>query len=222
MNREKRILNPSNKVFKSYGLKISELDHNIRSITREYELNFEEVSNIFQELIDTVVYDEKMAAIGFLTRFKKLFNDSIVILYKKALSNHCNTWAFCDSSMIKIIGPYLAKKQKSNLAKSTIKEWSCSSELWVKRASLVIFLKRVMIKKDFDEKLFYNLTERLIDDDEDYIKKALGWMIKTCSKNKPNFIFQYLMENRDKFDRSTLRTSCEKLNDDLKQDVLNS
>jgi len=218
--REKRILNPSGSRFISYGLKVSQLDKIVRSVVDEYEIKYKEALEVFRLLVDTNVHDEKMAAISFISRFKRHFNKAIITTYHNTLRTHCNTWAFCDSSMIKVLGPYFAKKENKELAYETIKKWSTSDHLWVRRASLVIFLKRAMTQKDFNQVFLFKLLENMIDDPEDYIQKAVGWTLKTCSKYKPQVIYQYLMENHDHFSRITLRTASEKLSTSLKQKVL--
>lgn len=219
--REKRILNSSNQNFISYGLKISEIDKIVRSILKHYKLDFKQASQIFKKLVDTDIYDEKMAAISFISRFKKKFDDSLIEVYENTLKTHCDTWAFCDSSMIKIIGPYLAKKKKRDLANQIIEKWSDSNNLWVNRASLVVFLKITMLHKNFDEMSLYRLLENLMDDSEGYIQKAVAWALKTCSKYKPKLIFDFLLDNHDRFSRSILRTACEKLPETLRRKLLN-
>jgi len=217
---EKRIINPIDPKFITYGLKVSQIDKIVRSIVNEYDINFEEACEGFKLLMDTHNHDEKMAAISFINRYKRHFNDYIVELYFQMLKNNCDTWAFCDSSMIKVLGPYLAKKGNKDLANKIIEKWSKSSHLWVRRASMVIFLKITMIHKDFDIDLLHKLTERLLNDSEQYIQKGIGWMLKTCSKYKPKVIFKYLLKNQVRFTRATLRTACEKFPDKLKNEIL--
>jgi len=217
---EKRIINSTDPKFMSYGLKVSQIDEIVRSIVNKYDINFEEACEGFKLLMDTHNHDEKMAAISFINRYKRYFNDYIVGLYFQTLRNNCDTWAFCDSSMIKVLGPYLAKKENKVLANKIIEKWSKSSHLWVRRASMVIFLKITMVHKDFDTEFLYKLTERQINDSEQYIQKTIGWMLKTCSKYKPKVIFKYLLKNRIRFTRATLRTACEKFPDELKNKIL--
>lgn len=219
-DREKKILNPTDPKFVSYGLKISQIETIIRNFLKKYDLTYEEAYQGFNLLIGTHIHDEKMAAISFINRFKRYFDDNIIDLYYKALKNHCDTWAFCDSSMIKVIGPYLAKKENTDLARKTIQKWAASDHLWVKRASLVVFLKIAMIHKDFDETFLFNLVEAIVSDPENYIQKAIGWTLKTCSKYKSKAIYNYLIKNRTLFPRETLRTASEKLSDDLKEKIL--
>ena len=122
--------------------------------------------------------------------------------------------------MIRIIGPFLGKKGNEELALKTIKKWSNSDEMWVRRASMVILLKLVMLRKDFDKDYVFSLVEKMNQTSEDYIQKGIGWMLKTCSNYKPDVIFNYLMENKIALSRLILRYASEKLTKEKRAEVL--
>ena len=44
-----------------------------------------------------------------------------------------------------------------------------------------------------------------------YIEKGIGWLLKTCSKYKPEVIIEYLSKNKKKLSRLILRYASEKL-----------
>ena len=92
-----------------------------------------------------------------------------------------------------------------------IDKWSESENLWVRRASLVILLKIIMMKKEFDEIYVFDFVEKMLKYTEDYIQKGIGWLLKTCSKYKPDVIYEYLMKNKTRFPRLILRYASEKL-----------
>jgi len=122
---------------------------------------------------------------------------------------------------VRVLGPFLAKRGNEELAKQTINHWADSKNLWIKRGSLVLLLKIIMVKKEFEEKGVYNLVERMLEySNENYIEKAIGWLLKTCSKYNPELIYKYLKENRDKFSRLILRYSSEKLAQEKRSEIL--
>jgi 3-methyladenine DNA glycosylase AlkD len=78
-----------------------------------------------------------------------------------------------------------------------------------------------MLKKDFDENYVYNLVNKMLKySNQNYIEKAIGWLIKTCSKYKPELIFDYLMRNKKTFSRLILRYASEKLPEDKREEIL--
>ena len=213
-----KILNSSNPNFKTYALKISEIEKIVRDVFKENNVTFNDSIEIFKILLKSNINDEKFAGFFFINRFKKQFDEHTINLFHDALFESCDTWALCDSSVIRIIGPFLVKNDK--LAKRTIELWSYSENLWIRRASMVILLKIISLKKDFDASYVFNLVGKILSYHEDYIQKGIGWLLKTCSKYKPNIIFNYLEENKKTLPRLILRYASEKLPKEKRVQIL--
>ncbi|MDX1797541.1 MAG: DNA alkylation repair protein [Candidatus Lokiarchaeia archaeon] len=221
ITRRNKILNSNNANFISYGHKISEIEKIIRAIYNKYQLSYEDSLDVFKNLVKSNVQEEKFAAIFFLNHFKSKFNQNTIDLFEEAFSKYCDTWAFCDSSCIRVIGPFLGKRNNLQLAEKTINKWSISENLWVRRASMVILLKIIMINKEFNENYVFELVERMLKYPDDYIRKGIGWLLKTCSKYEPDSIFNYLMNNKERLPRLILRYASEKLPKEMKIILLN-
>jgi 3-methyladenine DNA glycosylase AlkD len=215
-----KILNSDNVNFIAYGNKHSDIEKFIRELNNKYQLNYERVSDIFKVLIKTNVHDEKIAGIFLLNRFRKDFSKETIKMMQELIPNNFDTWAITDTTMIRIIGPFLGKKANEELAQETIKAWSMSDNLWVRRASLVILLKLVMINKDFDGEYVFKFVEKMLKYPEDYIHKAIGWLLKTCSKFHPEIIYRYLLRNNTKLPRLILRYGSEKLSKENRFEIL--
>lgn len=213
-----KILNSSNPNFDTYALKLSEIEKIVRDIFNESKASYNDSIEIFKILLNSNIDDEKFAGFFFINRFKKKFNEQTIMMFHDALFDNCDTWALCDSSVIRVIGPYLAKND--DLAKKTIEKWSLSENLWIRRASMVILLKITSLKKDFERSYVFNLVEKMLSYDEDYIQKGIGWLLKTCSKFKPEIIYEYLKKNKNKLPRLILRYSSEKLPKEKREEIL--
>jgi len=207
-----KILNPDISNYMISGIKIPEIEKIVKQVYEEFKCSYNDAINIFKILIKNNVEEEKFAGFFFLNRYKKYFNEEIINLFKKEYSEHCHTWSLCDSTCVRVIGPFLGKKENEILAKRTIDGWSNSTSKWIKRASMVILLKITMLRKNFDEKYVFDLAEKMLEfSDQNYIEKGIGWLLKTCSKYKPDVIFDYLMKNKAIFSRLILRYASEKL-----------
>ncbi|MFX1344353.1 MAG: DNA alkylation repair protein [Promethearchaeota archaeon] len=220
ISRMYKILNSNNPNFKAYGNKHSDIEKFIRGLNNKYQLNYEIASDIFKVLIKTNLHDGKIASIFLLNRFKKDFTKNTVEMIQELIPENFDTWAITDTTMIRVIGPFLGKKGNEELAKKIIAAWSKSDNLWIRRASLVILLKLIMINKEFDADYVFQLVEKMINYPEDYIHKGIGWLLKTCSKYNPEIIFEYLMRNKGKLPRIILRYGTEKLPKEMKLKIL--
>jgi 3-methyladenine DNA glycosylase AlkD len=218
--RRNKILNSNNPDFFGYGHKLSDIEKIVRSINKKYKCSYDDALIVCKNLVSSNVHEDKFAGFLFLNRFKTDFNQATIIQFKQYLSDFCDTWAFCDSFCIRVIGPFLGKKKNQQLVEKTINTWSTSKNLWVKRASLVILLKIIMINKEFNSDYVYELVEKLLEDNEDYIQKGIGWLLKTCSKYNPDLIYDYLMTNKERLPRLILRYSSEKLPNEKRKQIL--
>jgi len=220
-NRMYKILNSSNPKFESYGIKISEIEKIVREIHKKYPCSYEDALEVFKELIRSNNHEENFSAVFFLNRFKKYFSEDTINIFSDQFFKYCDSWAICDRTMIRVIGPFLGKNGNEELALNIIAKWSNSKDMWVRRASMVILLKLVMLRKDFDEDYVFSLAEKMSSFSEDYIQKGIGWLLKTCSKYKPEVIFQYLMKNKTSLSRLVLRYASEKLSKEKRTEILN-
>jgi 3-methyladenine DNA glycosylase AlkD len=216
-----KIINPDISDYILYGNKLSEIEKIVKTLFNTYNCKYEEAIEIFEILIRSNVEEEKFAGIVFLNRFKKYFDENIISLFEKEYSKYCHTWSLCDSTCIRVIGPFLAKKGNENLTKKIVNDWSNSEYMWIQRASMVILLKVIMIKKEFDDAYVFNLIEKMLPyRNQKYIEKGIGWLLKTCSKFKPNLIFDYLQKNKQIMSREILRYAAEKLPEEKRMEIL--
>jgi len=87
---------------------------------------------------------------------------------------------------------------------------------------VVILLKITMIRKDFDEDYVFDLVEKMLKHSEaNYIEKGIGWLLKTCSKCKPEVIIDYLLKNKQNLSNLILRYASEKLPKEKRAEIIN-
>jgi 3-methyladenine DNA glycosylase AlkD len=217
-----KILNPDTSDYIIYGIRMPDIEKIVKSAHEKFDCSYNDAVEVFRKLTRTNVEEQKFAGFFFLNRFKKYFNEEIVDVIRKEYAEHCHTWSHCDSTCVRLLGPFLGKKGNDALAMKTINEWSNSDNLWIKRASMVILLKITMMRKDFDENFVFELVERMLKYSEaNYIEKGIGWLLKTCSKYNPEVIIDYLSKNKENLSRLILRYASEKLPKEKRAEILN-
>ncbi len=216
-----KILNPDIPDYTIYGIRMPEIEKIVKSVHEKFECNYDEAIEVFRILTRTNIEEQKFAGFFFLNRFKKHFNENIVKIIKNEYSEYCHTWSHCDSTCVRLLGPFLGKKGNETLTINIINEWSDSDNLWIKRASMVILLKITMMRKDFDENYVFELVEKmLMFSKENYIEKGIGWLLKTCSRYKPDVIIEYLLKNKKELSRLILRYASENLPKEKRAEIL--
>ncbi len=217
-----KILNSDNLDFVGYGNKHGEIEKYVREIHTKYQLSYKESSNVYEQLIESNVHDEKVAGLFLFNRSKKDFSKETVELFYDIIPENFDTWAITDTTMIRVLGPFLGKKGNEDIAKNTIEKWSGSENLWIRRASMVILLKIIMMRKGYfiSESFMFDLAEKMLQFEEDYILKGVGWLLKTYSKYKPDVIIDYLNKNKKQLPRLVLRYASEKLPKEKRTEIL--
>ncbi len=221
INRMYKIINPDNANYKIYGVRVATIDKIVKRVLDNYNCTYNDAVEIYKVLIRSNIEEEKFAGFLFLNRFKKFFTQNIIKLFHDEFIENCHTWSVLDSSCVRVLGPFLAKKGNEELAKRTINEWANSKNFWIKRGSMVLLLKIIMVRKEFDKDYVYNLVEKMLEfSNENYIEKGIGWLLKTCSKYNPEVIIDYLSKNKKNLSRLILRYASEKLPKEIRAEIL--
>ena len=115
---------------------------------------------------------------------------------------HINNWDLVDTTTPHIMGEHLHTRNRDILF-----EWSKDNNLWKRRMSIVAtwaFIKRA----DLDDT--FTLSTILLQDKEDLMHKAVGWMLREAGKRDQARLTEYLETHRHAMPRTMLRYSIEK------------
>ncbi len=134
-------------------------------------------------LLKSKIHEERLTAVLILvTKFKTSETKDKKIIFDLYFKNikHINNWDLIDLSAEHIVGGFLADRNRSLLW-----DLSRSKNLWERRIAVVAtfyFIRRNI----FDPTL--RLGRMLLNDKEDLIHKALGWMLREVGKRDENLL----------------------------------
>lgn len=129
-------------------------------------------------------------------------NKSLVRAYLKN-KKFLNNWDLIDVSAPHILGPYYFSSDRGIL-----KKWIRSKSLWDRR--LAILTSFYFIRQhDFSTTVY--LCEQSLNDHEDLIHKASGWMLREAGKRDELILIHFLETHSQKMPRTMLRYAIEKL-----------
>lgn len=116
-------------------------------------------------------------------------------------------WAHLDAIAGDVVGRLLLRLP--NLA-AQVQAWSGSDIFWQRRASVIAHI-RGLRTGDADVDVFFDTCDRLLDEKEFFIRKAIGWALREMSKNDPNGVYAFLEPRRGRAARLTLREASKYL-----------
>ena len=166
-------------------------------------------------LLRSQIHEDRMAALMIWTyqfdRADETDRAKIFSLYS-GHTQWINNWDLVDNSAPSIVGRYLFDKEKAYLY--TLAE---SVVLWERRIAMVA--TQYFIRQDhFEDTLA--IARILVDDDQDLIHKAVGWMLREVGKRNQILMEKFLLAHYDHLPRTTLRYAIEKLPENRRRDYL--
>ncbi len=158
-----------------------------------------------QQLLTSAFHEERLFALLLLVhKFSQSNEEGKTAIYKLYLSNtqYINNWDLVDSSAYHIVGAYLEDRDRQILYKLAE-----SDSLWERRIAIMSTFQFIW-KHQFDDTL--KLSRLLINDKEDLIHKAVGWMLREVGKRDAAVEKAFLEVHYQKMPRTMLRYAIEK------------
>jgi len=175
-------------------------------VLREQAKRFENTSlKQIERLLKSSYHEERLCALLLLVR--KFENGDvkqqkvIYTLYMKSLQ-YVNNWDLVDSSAHQIAGFYLVKRSRQPMYKL-----AKSKKFWERRIAIMSTFHWIK-NNDFDDALA--ISRLLLDDREDLIHKAVGWMLREVGNRNLSMEKSFLKKHYKKIPRTMLRYAIEK------------
>ena len=177
--------------------------------------------SILEKLISSKIHEERLLAIIFLVNlFTKSSGSSDLKNQKRVLKFYLknkifvNNWDIVDLSAHYILGQAILDglEKKGILAKM-----AKSKNLWERRIAIISTFAFIR-KGQFSETL--KISKILLEDKEDLIHKAVGWMLREVWKKNERGAQKceaFLRQNYSKIPRTTLRYAIEKMPESKRQ-----
>lgn len=117
-------------------------------------------------------------------------------------AERANNWDLVDTSAPYIVGVHLKKRPRQWLDRL-----AASRNLWKRRIAIVATL--TLIREGEIEDTF-RIAEKLLGDEHDLIRKAVGWMLRETGKVSAPALLGFLREHYAAISRTTLRYAIER------------
>jgi 3-methyladenine DNA glycosylase AlkD len=130
------------------------------------------------------------------------------------LLRRSHTWALVDWLCTKVASPVVEDDPQAT--RPVLERWSTDDDFWVRRASMLAQLPGLRAGGgDFD--LFAAFAARMAGEQEFFIRKAIGWVLRDVSKKRPHLVSAFLAKHVHEVSALTLREGCKYLPDDERE-----
>jgi 3-methyladenine DNA glycosylase AlkD len=188
-----------------------------RKIAKKYyELEFSEA----QKLLDSDYHEERMVGLLILVyKYQKNRNDQKL---RKEIADFylANLQAVNNWDLVDVTAPYiLGKEYLEREDRDFLYNLANSDNLWERRVAILTTFEFIKDKQFIDT---LKLAEILLEDEEDLIHKAVGWMLREIGKRDQNVEEVFLKKHYQGMPRTMLRYAIEKFDEPLRQKYLNN
>ena len=173
--------------YEFFGLKAPEQAELRREFLKTHGLApTDELRTIIRELWQQPEREFQYFGMMILEKYIKKVDADFISLLEFMISTK-SWWDTVDMIAARLVGVHF-KIFPGQIPVYTEK-WMASGNFWLQRTALLFQLK---YKKDTDTGLLFNLVERLADEDEFFIRKAIGWALREYSKTDPEAVISFV------------------------------
>lgn len=143
--------------------------------------------------------EEKYFAIGVARAVPKYITRPSLPLYRSLIVEGA-WWDFVDDVSSRLVGKLLLDDRAA--IAPTMAKWVEHRNMWLRRSSLLAHLRH---RDATDEATLFEHCLRLAHEQEFFIRKAIGWVLREYSKTAPDHVRDFVLANRERWSGLSFR-----------------
>ena len=133
------------------------------------------------------IHECRLAAVEVLTLREAVLERHDIALVERFL-REARTWALVDGLATHVAGPMVARNPDLGLV---LDRWVDDEDFWIRRAALLALLVPLR-SGGGDADRFFRYADRLLDDREFFVRKAIGWVVRDTGRRRPELVRDWL------------------------------
>ena len=174
----------------------------------------EEVFALCEELFASGYMEESFIA-SYFTEHLATFEKTDLLLFRRWIDTYITNWAACDTFCNHTVGDFIDRFPECT---RELKAWTQSENRWMRRAAAVSLIVPAKRGRFLNEAL--EIAALLLTDTDDMVQKGYGWLLKEASREHPEEVFEFIMQNKKAMPRTALRYAVEKLPKELRTEAM--
>ena len=123
------------------------------------------------------------------------------------LARESRTWALLDYLAVDFVGTLVEADPHS--VDTELDRWSTDPDFWIRRASLLAELRPIRNGARMDR--FLARADRMLEEKEFFIRKAIGWVLREAGKKRPDEVAAWLAPRTHRASGVTMREAVKYL-----------
>jgi 3-methyladenine DNA glycosylase AlkD len=219
-NADEKTKNSFRRFFKEsaqcYGVKTPTVGKIAKKHWKEAaSLGKQKIFALCNELLSSGFTEEAFVVSYWLPNLAEKLEPEDLDLFSAWIEKYLDNWAKLDGFCNHTVGGLVERHPKEV---SQLKRWTGSSSRWLKRAAAVSLIVPAKKGKFLPE--IFEISDALLSDEDDLVRKGYGWLLKEASRIHQAEVFNYVMKNRQTMPRTALRYAIELMPKELKQEAM--
>jgi 3-methyladenine DNA glycosylase AlkD len=175
-------------------------------LDRTLALDHAQLVALVEALWDRPVFERRLAAAFLLQRHARTLGIADLELLGR-LVRASRTWALVDELAVHVLGR-MVDADPTGMS-PVMDRWATDDDFWVRRSSLLAELRPIRNGADLDR--FLQRADRMLDEREFFIRKAIGWVLREAGKRRPQDVVDWLAPRTHRASGVTMREAVKYL-----------
>jgi 3-methyladenine DNA glycosylase AlkD len=178
-------------------------------------LGHDELVELVERLWSRGIFDLKLAGVELLRAAADRLDPGDIDLVERLLRDS-STWALVDPLAEHVAGGLL--ERHADLSE-LLDRWSVDADFWIRRSAMLALL-RPLRKGAGDFERFGAYADRMLEEREFFIRKAIGWVLRDTSRKRPDLVYAWVLPRAARCSGVTIREAVKHLPAGQRADVL--
>ena len=149
--------------------------------------------------------EEKYLAIDWAKRHRAFITFGNIDLYERMVTEGA-WWDLVDDIAANLVGTVV--RADFDRMRPVLERWLTGDDLWLRRTVILCQLKS---KEKTDTALLFDACARTADETDFFIRKAIGWALRSYSRVEPDAVRAFVEVHRDELSGLSLREATKYL-----------
>jgi 3-methyladenine DNA glycosylase AlkD len=157
------------------------------------------------------IFERRRAAVELLSlRVDVLTVEDLALVERLVRQSY--TWALVDGLAADIAGRVVARHESDPEVTAILDRWAADQDFWVRRSALLAHLVELKAGVGFER--FARYADGMLDEREFFIRKAIGWVLRSESRRRPDVVAAWLLPRASRASGVTMTEALKYLSPD--------
>jgi 3-methyladenine DNA glycosylase AlkD len=199
-----------------YGVRGARIQQVVRPVYREVKnWPVTQRDQLCEALWKTGKLESGILVTHLYRRFRKHCGAREFAVFERWLDRYVKNWAHTDGVASWLLA---ASIENDPALIHRLFNWPRAPSRWKRRAAAVALIQEA--KSGRHTEAIFKIAEMLFPDEDDMVRKGLGWLLKETYPKRPEATVEFLRERQPQISRLTLRYAAEKMTPEDKKKIL--